>query len=329
MDLHTHVFSPDLPDLGAETGDGRWPRLRAGVVDGSPDEHRGEVWRGDERFRVVRRPFWDTEARIAEMDAAGTDIQVISPIPVALTYWADGPDALRFARAQNDMIAAVVESSGGRLLGLGTVPMQDPSAAADELKRITTGLGLAGVEIGTVVQGAELDDPELRPFFRAAADLDAPLFLHPIDGSGVLRCSDPLTDFAVGMHTDNALAIKALVYGGVLAELPELRVCLAHGGGAFPWTHPRLRWRAGDRDPDDLDRLVRRLWADCLVFDPLPFSVLTARYGADHLVLGSDYPFIDHDPRGPIDDAIAAGLLTAAEATAIRGPNALAFLGLA
>lgn len=336
VDLHAHVFSPDLPDMAAETGDPRWPRLVPGRIDDPADRsagdgddpERGAVWRGSDRFRVVRRPFWDAEARIAEMDTSGTDVQVISPIPVALTYWAEPAAALRFARAQNDRIAATVEASGGRLLGLGTVPLQDPEAAATELGRLTSDLGLAGAEIGTVVQGAELDHPELRPFFRAAADLGAPLFVHPIDGSGVLRCSEPRTDFAIGMHTDTALAATALVYGGVLAELPPLRVCLAHGGGAFPWTHPRLRFRSPHADHDHLDALVRRLWADCLVFDPLPFGVLAARYGPEHLVLGSDYPFIDHDPRGPLDGAVAAGYVTEAEATAIRGPNALAFLGV-
>lgn len=337
VDLHAHVFSPDLPDMSAETGDPRWPRLITGRVDAGPSgaarvatgeaERRGEVWRGDDRFRVVRRPFWDPSARIAEMDALGTDVQVVSPIPVALTYWADGTDALRFARAQNDHIAEVVADSGGRLLGLGTVPLQAPAAAASELRRLMTELGLAGAEIGTVVQGAELDDPSLRPFFRAAAELDAPLFVHPIDGSGVLRCSDPHTDFALGMHTDTALAAKALVYGGVLAELPELRVCLAHGGGTFPWTHPRLRFRRPEESAE-LDVLVKRLWADCLVFDPVPFPVLVARYGADHLVFGSDYPFIDHDPHGPLDDAVGLGAITTAERDAIRGANALRFLGI-
>lgn len=323
VDLHAHIFTPDLPDMTAATGDARWPRL---VTDtDGPD--RGEVWRGDERFRVVRRPFWDSTARIAEMDEAGTTVQVVSPIPVALTYWADGADALRFARAQNDHIAAEVAASGGRLMGLGTVPLQSPEAAAAELRRMVGELGLAGAEIGTVVGGSELDDPGLRPFFRAAAELDASLFLHPVDGSGVLRCSDPHTDFAIGMHTDTALAAKALVYGGVLDELPGLRICLAHGGGSFPWTHPRLRWRS-PTDDEVLDAVVRRLWADCLVFDPEPFGVLVARYGAEHLVFGTDYPFVAHDAHGPLDAAAARGLITADERDAIRGANALAFLGM-
>lgn len=326
VDLHTHILSAQLPDMTAQTGDPRWPRLHVGT-DG-PDT--GEVRLGDSLFRVVKRPFWDTAARIAAMDSFGHDIQVVSPIPIALTYWADGSDALAFHRAQNDEIAVAVEASGGRLIGLGTVPLQDPNLAVAELRRCRGELGLAGVEIGTVVGGRELDHPSLRRFFAAAADTDTPIFVHPTDGSGVLRCSSPVVDFAIGMHTDGCLAATSLVYGGVLAEFPTLRVCLSHGGGAFPWTHPRLRMREPGRAAG-LDALVARLYADCLVFDELNFSVLVARYGADHLVLGSDYPFIPppvHDPRIPLAAAVTAGTLSGAQATAISGPNALAFLGL-
>jgi aminocarboxymuconate-semialdehyde decarboxylase len=290
----------------------------------------GEVRRGDDVFRVVRRPFWDAEVRVADMDRHEVDVQVISPIPVAITYWADPRDALRFARAQNDEIAEMAASSGGRLVGLGTVPLQDADLAVGELRRLRDELGLAGVEIGTVVAGRELDHPSLRPFFRAAAERGVPLFLHPIDGSGALRCSSPLVDFALGMHADSALAATALVYGGVLRELPELRVCLSHGGGSFPWTHPRLALlRAKERRQLDAD--VARLWADCLVFDPLHLPLLVSRYGGGHVVLGSDYPFIApqmHDPREPLAEAVTLGLVDAAVADRILGPNALSFLGL-
>jgi aminocarboxymuconate-semialdehyde decarboxylase len=290
----------------------------------------GEVRRGDDVFRVVRQPFWDAVARVADMDRHRVDVQVVSPIPVAITYWAEPREALRFARAQNDEIAAMVDGSAGRLIGLGTVPLQDADLAAAELTRLTGELGLAGAEIGTVVCGRELDDPSLRPFFRAAAERGVPLFLHPIDGSGVLRCSSPLVDFALGMHADSALAATALVYGGVVRELPELRVCLSHGGGSFPWTHPRLRLlRTNERR--QLDDDVARLWADCLVFDPLHLPLLLSRYGPGHVVLGSDYPFIPpqmHDPRQPLAEAVEAGIVDPVVAGQIRGPNALAFLGL-
>ena len=326
VDLHTHYLSAQLPDLAKETGDTRWPLLN---VDTDGPE-TGEVRLGDVLFRVVKRPFWDAKHRVTAMDAIGHDIQVISPIPIALCYWAPGPEALRFAQAQNDAIAAAASESEGRLIGLGTVPLQDTDLAIGELRRVVQGLGLPGVEIGTVVDGRELDHPTLRPFFKAAADLDARIFVHPTDGSGVLRCSSPIVDFAVGMHSDSSLAVTALVYGGVLAEFPTLKVCLSHGGGGFPWTHPRLRMRTPDR-ARDLDELVSRLWADCLVFDALNFGVLVARYGAQHLVLGSDYPFIPpsvHDPRLPLAEAVAAGTLTPSDAAGIGGPNSLAFLGL-
>jgi aminocarboxymuconate-semialdehyde decarboxylase len=263
------------------------------------------------------------------MDRHGIDVQVVSPIPVAITYWADAREADRFARAQNDAIAAAVDGSGGRLLGLGTVALQAPDLAVSELRRACGELGLSGIEIGTVVAGRELDEPSLRPFFRAACELGVPLFIHPIDGSGVLRCSSPLIDFALGMHADSSLAATALVYGGVLRELPDLRVCLSHGGGSFPWTHPRLRLLRG-RERDQLDEDVRRLWADCLVFDSLHLPLLVARYGAQHVVLGSDYPFIPpsmHDPRQPLAEAVEQGLLRGADADLIMGQNALTFLG--
>jgi aminocarboxymuconate-semialdehyde decarboxylase len=311
--------------MASETGDPLWPR----VVPDTDGSEVGEVRRGAEVFRVVRRPFWDADARIADMDRHGIDVQVVSPIPVAITYWADAREADRFARAQNDAIAAAVDGSGGRLLGLGTVALQAPDLAVSELRRACGELGLSGIEIGTVVAGRELDDPSLRPFFRAACELGVPLFIHPIDGSGVLRCSSPLIDFALGMHADSSLAATALVYGGVLRELPDLRVCLSHGGGSFPWTHPRLRLLRG-RERDQLDEDVRRLWADCLVFDSLHLPLLVARYGAQHVVLGSDYPFIPpsmHDPRQPLAEAVEQGLLRGADADLIMGQNALTFLG--
>lgn len=324
VDVHTHILSAALPHLAAETGDPRWPR----VVPGTDGPEVGEVRRGDALFRVVRRPFWDVDARVAAMDRMGVDVHVVSPIPVALTYWSDAELGLRFARAQNDAIAEAADQSNGRLIGLGTVPLQDAASAVAEMRRCTGELGLAGVEIGTVVEGRELDHPDVRPFFRAANEDGTPLFIHPIDGSGVLRCSSPLIDFAIGMHTDSSLAATALVYGGVMAELSDLRVCLSHGGGGFPWTHPRLKvLRAAERSR--LDELVARLWADALVFDSAHLPLLIARYGAGHLVLGSDYPFIPpdvHDPRDPLREAVAAGLLGAPDAEAIAGPNGLAFL---
>jgi aminocarboxymuconate-semialdehyde decarboxylase len=156
VDVHAHLFPAELPDLGGRTGDGRWPTLITG--DGG-----GRIMRGDTAFRQVRPPLWDRSARLVELDAAGVGIQVVSPVPVTLTYWADVQSATEFTKAMNDALAAEVADSGGRLVGLGAVPLQDVDVAIDELVRIVTELGLSGAEIGTVVAGRELDDPQLRP----------------------------------------------------------------------------------------------------------------------------------------------------------------------
>ncbi|HVX23159.1 MAG TPA: amidohydrolase family protein [Acidimicrobiales bacterium] len=322
VDLHAHVFPPQLPELGAETGDDRWPRL---VVT---DDQVGEIRRGGSVFRVVQAPLWDIGRRLAVMDDHHVDVQVVSPMPIALTYWSDPGLAARYARAFNDGVAGAVAASNGKLRGLGTVPLQDPALAIAEMRRATGELQLDGIEIGTVVNGRELSDESLRGFFRAAAEGGVPLFVHPIDGGGATRCSSPVIDFAIGMHTDTALSTYALVYGGVLEELTDLRVCLSHGGGAFPWTHPRLGL-FDSHDRKVLDTLVRRLWADALVFDPRHLPLLVERYGADHIALGSDYPFIPpdvHDPVAMLAEAEASGAIDGSTRSAILGANALAFL---
>jgi aminocarboxymuconate-semialdehyde decarboxylase len=316
IDAHGHLLPEGLPDLGTETGDGRWPRL---VVEGDT----GRIMRGTALFRRVRRSCWDVGQRLGEMDERGIGVQVISPVPVTLVDWAEPRLAARWLAAQNDRIAEAVAGSGGRLAGLGGLPLQEPELALAELRRVTVDLGLAGVEIGTLNGGAELDDPRLRPVLWAAAEQGVPLFVHPVDGAGATRCGDPAAAFGLGMLTDTALAARALVFGDLLAELPDLRVHLAHGGGTFPYAYPRLRTWAAMRDegppPDVLEERVRRLHVDTLVFDPALLRLCVERYGAERVMFGSDDPFIPWDAViAPLD---AAG-------PAVRSGNAAAFYGI-
>jgi aminocarboxymuconate-semialdehyde decarboxylase len=297
-DVHSHFMPADLPDFAARYGDRRWPRLEVTGATG------GEIRLGPDLFRPVRRPCFAAEARLEEMDSVGVAVQAISPVPISLTYWAEPKLALAFARHQNDALATAAAGSGGRLVALGGVPLQDVDLAVAELERAVTELGMPGVEIGTVIDTTagrlELDAPPLRPFFAAAADLGARVFVHPVDGAGIDRCAGAVESFGIGMLTDTALAAKALVFGGVLADHPELRICLAHGGGTFPWCYPRLRFRRlygldsaeAEALGGGLDGLVRRLFVDSLIFDEAHLPLLTHRFGADHVVYGSDYPFV-------------------------------------
>lgn len=326
VDFHSHFIPPDLPDFGSRTGDDRWPRL---VVERGASD--GTIMRGGEVFRVVRESCWSPESRVLDMSRAAIDCEILSPIPVVLTYWADPKLALDFARHINDWLVSALQVHGGLFKGLGTVPLQDARLAVAEMERVMS-LGLSGLEIGTVVGSHELSASELRPFFKAASDARVPLFVHPVDGDCATRARTQRDRFGIGMHTDTALAASSLVFDGVLEDCKDLRVCLSHGGGSFPWTYPRLRWQAtrgSESDAVRLDRLVSRFYADALVFDPQHLPVLMSRYGAHHMVYGTDYPFLPRDtPPGTIfDQAEGLGICSRSQADGMLGENALRFVG--
>ncbi len=328
VDVHTHFFPAALPDLAARTGDGRWPSLR---VDA---EGRGRIVRGTDTFRTVAPSCWDLAARQAAMDADGIDVHVLSPVPVTLTSWAEPPLAVELCHAQNELLAEAVATAPQRFLAFGAVPLPHVDAAIAELEHLVGGLGLAGIEIGSEIAGLELDAPQLRPFFAAAAGLDVAVFVHPTDGSGAIRRPGVPYEFGLGMLTDTAMAAGALVFGGVLEQLPGLRVGLAHGCGTFPWALPRMS-RGASMAPnapsqDHVRELVRLLWADSLVFDPTHLPILFDRFGADHVVLGSDHPFY---PAGwgaataILRAGVGQGLCTDDQIRDVLCGNALRFLG--
>ncbi len=325
VDVHAHHFPLGLPDLAASTGDPRWPSL---VLSG--DGTKGRIMRGGEVFRPVQATCFSADARIAELDAAGVDRQVISPVPVMLVDWAPAAEAAMFVRATNERLAEVAAGSGGRLAALGSVALPHVDLALAELGRLRS-LGLVGIEISAHPGGLEFDDPALEPFWAACEAEDVPILVHPAHQEVTVRRQGQPYEFGIGMHTDTALAAAALVFGGVLDRHPDLKVALSHGCGAFPWTYPRLRYMATMTDRSRsaaFDDAVRRLWADVLVFDPLHLAVLVARFGADHLLYGTDHPFYPDGLPGPIE-VIRAGIEVGAgiDERAL-GANALAFLGL-
>jgi aminocarboxymuconate-semialdehyde decarboxylase len=329
LDVHAHYFPSDLGNWAAVTGDDRWPSLAAG------DDGTGQIMLGERVFRQVRAPLWDLDARTAELDAAGVARQVISPVPIMLTYWAEAQLSLSFDRAVNDSIGEHVAKSHGRLAGLGALPMQDVTLAVAELRRCVRELGLAGVEIGTQPGGREMDDPDLAPFFDAAAELDAAIFIHPLDGGGsAIRRGGQPYDFGLGMLTDTAMAATALICGGVLDRRPSLRIGLAHGCGTFPWAAPRLRMATLlTSDPGKhatFEELAARLWVDSLVLDPEHLGLLTRRFGAGHVMFGTDYPFIPGQLEGARDfirAAVTADVIDEQQGIAILDGNIRAFIG--
>src|SRR5262245_32428682 len=214
------------------------------------------------------------------------------------SYWAKAEHTYDLARLLNDHIAGVVRDFPGRFAGLGTVPLQDADLAAREAERCVRELGLSGVEVGTHVNGKNLDDPDLFPFFEAAQELGAAVFVHPWDMFGKDRLCRYFLAWLVGMPAETSLAICSLIFGGVLDRLPRLRVCFAHGGGAFPGTIGRIERGFESRPdlcaiavPNPPRSYLDRVYVDSLVHDADALRALVRLFGTERIALGTDYPF--------------------------------------
>lgn len=288
IDMHTHAIDPDLPDL-ADIYEGNFPAVRRLSADRAQILLQGRV------YREVDSRCWSAEARIRDMDAEGVAAQLVSATPITLCHGEPVDGARVLAAAQNDFLAQLISQVPDRLLALGCVPLQDPVSAVAELWRCVTELGFAGVEIGTRVGELELSDPRFAPFFRAAADLGAVVFVHPVDQTLDPRLARLGIGFGLGMPAETATAAAGLLVSDLLDDVPELRLCLAHGGGTLPSALPRLaqgQRLAGLAQPGRLATArARRLWCDSLTYDVAGLLLAAERFGADHVMLGTDYPF--------------------------------------
>ena len=292
IDVHTHILPERLPDFRKVPGGERFVRLEHHAPGRARMIANGSV------FREIEGNGWDVATRLAECDAAGVDVQVLSTVPILFSYWADPDLALDLAKRLNDHIGGVVAGHPARFVGLGTIPMQAPDLAIRELERCVRELGFPGVQIGSNVNGANLDSPELFPIFEAAASLGAAVFVHPWEVAGRDRMTRYWLPWLVGMPAETSLAICSLIFGGVLERLPALKIAFAHGGGAFPATigrivhgfdvRPDLCAVANDVSPREY---LTRIYLDSLVHDPLMLRYLVDLMGPDRIALGSDYPF--------------------------------------
>jgi aminocarboxymuconate-semialdehyde decarboxylase len=327
VDVHTHIVPEGWEDWAARFGGERWPRLVR------HDACRATIMTGAQFFRDIDDRSWSPARRIEDMDRLGIDRQALSPPPVMFCYWADARATEAFARMQNENVAAVVARHPARFVGMATVPLQDSDLAVKELRYCRERLGLKAVEIGSCPAGRDLDDPALSPFFEACTDLDMAVFVHPANPLvGQERLSKYYFPLIVGNPLETALAASKLIYGGVLERLPGLRVCFAHGGGAFPFTLARLDhgWKVRPEGPAAIPRPPRE-YARLLYFDSLTLSAanlkfLVEQFGADRVAIGSDYPF-DMGSDDPVAALGEAGLPAAARAQ-IEGATAVRFLGL-
>jgi aminocarboxymuconate-semialdehyde decarboxylase len=287
---------------------------------------------GGRAIRSAVRDFVSIDAILAAQNEAGIDHVVLCPWVNLLGYDTPGEEGLERCRVQNAGLAGLRATHPERVSVLGTVPLQDPEIAAGELEALVAS-GFAGVEIAASVDGVPLGDDRLAPFWAAAETTGALVFIHPTTrGSAGPGFHDHYLWNLVGNPMETTVAAAHLVLSGVLERHPDLRVLLAHGGGAVLGLRGRLhhgwanleaaRTRLSERPAESL----RRFFYDTVVFDPDVLRALVAFAGADRVLLGSDYPFDMADAR-PGETVAAAGLDLADE-RAVLGGNAARLLGL-
>jgi aminocarboxymuconate-semialdehyde decarboxylase len=320
IDTHAHILPREWPDLAARYGDPRWPVME------HLDPCSANIMVEGRLFRAVTDQLYATERRLADMDAAGVDRQVLSTVPVLFSYWADPRRTREMSRYLNEHLATVASTHPDRFSALGTVPLNDPAMAVEELERCVLELGMAGVEIGTNIAGVDLDDPRFLSFFQRAAELGAIVFVHPWQVVGAGRMAQYYLLYTVAMPSETAFAVAAIVFGGVLEQVPDLTVVFAHGGGSAPFIIGRMErgWRVWEPAREHLStppsEMLARCHFDSLTWDAASLELLVRRVGAERVLLGSDYPFIMGEDRP--GELVEAGALSDAERAAILGGNA-------
>lgn len=284
-------------------------------------------------YRTVTHTCWDVAARAREMEEMRIACQTLSPMPELLSYWLPLADARVMCRYLNETVASMIDAAPQRFLGLGAVPLQDVDAAIAELEFVRRDVKLSGVEVASHVNGVSIGDPRFEPFFAAAESLGAAVFVHALRPAGKDRLVGPAPlEQVVAFPGDVALAGASMITGGTLERHPDLRIALSHGGGALALLLPRLEhgWKCfpaiKDSIPHPPASYARRFYVDTLTYAPRTLQLVVETFGADRVMIGTDYPFAirDPDPHATVD-ALA---LDAATAAALREGNARAFLGL-
>ena len=291
VDIHSHFFPENWPDLAERFGTPDWPWLK------HLESGRAMVMVGDQEFRPITSLCWDPSARIEDLDRQGVNLQLVCATPVLFAYQRPAMHAAECARIFNDAALELCERGGGRLRALCQVPLQDTDAACTELSRAMRA-GHVGVQIGNHVGNRELDDEGIIAFLQHCADEGAPVLVHPWDMMARERMTKYMLSWTVGMPAETQLSIVTLILGGVFERLPRsLKICFAHGGGGFAFLLGRLEnaWHRRDivrgcsKQPPSayLDRFT----VDSAVFDPRALNLLIEIMGEDRVMLGSDYPF--------------------------------------
>jgi aminocarboxymuconate-semialdehyde decarboxylase len=316
IDIHAHVRVPEAWDLVKDriARDGRPGDVTLANPD-NPANIRNAV-----------------AAHIADLDEMGIDAQALSINP--FWYWADEDLARKICQVQNEKLAGLCAAHPARLVGLGSVALQHPALAVEQMEDGVRRLGMRGFAIGGSVNGDDLSDPKFHPFWAKAEELQALIFIHPqsagtpieekrLKGNGFL-------DNVVGHPLETTIALTHLIQDGTLDLFPRLKICAAHGGGYLPSysgrndqcliAFPNL-CKPLKKPPTEY---LKQLYYDSVLFTPEDMRHLIAVVGASQVVVGTDYPTLWN--RTPVDRILAVPGLNDAQRVSIFGETAAKLL---
>ncbi|MDH3539739.1 MAG: amidohydrolase [Acidimicrobiia bacterium] len=310
IDLHAHAIVPAaLAEMAASHPD-FGPEL---IEDGG---RRYLRYPGRERLGPLPEAIFEPDLRLADMDRQRVHRQIIAIPPPNFHYHVPGEAGRDFARIQNDALIGLSDSNPDRFHVFATLPLQDVGASLDEIERVAAVPRVRGVQLGTNINGVELDDPSLDPVWERLQEGNLPVWFHPDQRAiaGPDRLNDYYLQNFIGIPLDSTIAAARLIFGGVIDRFPDLRFGFCHGGGFTPYQIGRLehgwsvrqepRKHIADRGPREY---FSTLYFDSLTHDVLSLELLGRRVGWDHVVLGSDYPF-DMAATDPVAGVEAVGL---------------------
>jgi len=318
IDFHAHIIVPEVLDFSYEHS--MFAQTVAGGGAGSKPQPIADP---------LMRRMTELPLRLQEMDRMGVDIQVISPsILQQCTYWAEPEEALRMERIGNEAIAEAVAQRPDRLVGLGSVPLQDTALAVQELERCVRELGFKGVIISSNVNGAEVGDARFDPFWEKAQALATTIFIHPA-GSADKRMAKHRLLISLGQPLEEAFAQSSLVYEGVMDRFPKLKIAMAHGGGFLPFYTGRhdFTYRTGHMPyiKGEFSSYLPRFYYDTVLFNPDMLEYLATRVPVERIMAASDFPFAE---KHPVEFIRRAKKISKKDQDAMLGANCARMLGL-
>jgi aminocarboxymuconate-semialdehyde decarboxylase len=326
IDLHAHILTEETMRLMRGVSAEHAPRVE--YTDDGPVMLIGEV-----RYANAPTGTWDLEERLAHMDSTRVDAQAVTVVPFTLGYHLEPSLSAELCRVQNEQLAALHSSHPDRFFPLGCVPLQEPTRAVAEADHAIKRLGLYGLGLGTGLPGKNLDWSELEPFWARVEELNVPIMFHPFQRLSMPDLADYYLVNFIGNPLDSSIMVASLVFGGVLKRHPRLKLVIVHGGGFVPYQFGRFEhgWHVRQEPRVRLDEppsaSIRRLYFDTIIHSKPALEYLVGEFGADHVVLGSDYPY-DMGPDDPVAQIEHLEQPGQADKDKIKGGNAARLLNL-